>query len=374
MLRFLHTADWQIGRVYSRFEPEDAHALQEARFTMVERVARLAQERGVCAVIVAGDVFDSQSLSERTIRRMFNALSGFEGEWLFIPGNHDALLAEGVWQFAKRLNLLSDRVRLLSSPTISYIESQRLALLPAPLTQRHTVHDLTQWFNDATTPEGYFRVGIAHGSVQGVLSESASRTNPIAADRVSQAQLDYLALGDWHGLKQIDDRTWYSGTPEPDRFRNNDAGCALIVSVEYPGAIPQVERVETLQFRWELLSYTIESDSDIDELALVLQRYPENTVLELSLSGRVSVAQQKQCQALINQHLARFRSLELKDEALLLRPSVDDIANLQVDGYLADVVEQLQQASEAGHDVSGRALVELASILEQVQQSGQASL
>jgi hypothetical protein len=45
--RFLHTADWQIGRVFSQFEPDDAAALFEARFAVVERLARIATDQGV---------------------------------------------------------------------------------------------------------------------------------------------------------------------------------------------------------------------------------------------------------------------------------------------------------------------------------------
>ena len=57
MVSFLHTADWQIGRVFSQFEPDDAAALFEARFAVVERLAAIATERRVDAVLVAGDVF-----------------------------------------------------------------------------------------------------------------------------------------------------------------------------------------------------------------------------------------------------------------------------------------------------------------------------
>ena len=94
MRRFLHTADWQIGRQYSRFEMEDAVALYEARFTAVERLAALAAEEQVDAVLVAGDIFDAQTLSERTLHRTFQALSAYPGPWLMLPGNHDAALAE----------------------------------------------------------------------------------------------------------------------------------------------------------------------------------------------------------------------------------------------------------------------------------------
>ncbi len=45
MPKFLHTADWQMGRSFSRFETEDAAALVEARYEAIERLARLAVEQ-----------------------------------------------------------------------------------------------------------------------------------------------------------------------------------------------------------------------------------------------------------------------------------------------------------------------------------------
>jgi DNA repair exonuclease SbcCD nuclease subunit len=86
MTRFLHTADWQIGRQFATFDPEHAPILAEARIAAVERLAVLATEHRVDAVLVAGDVFDAQTVSERTVRRLFNALAGYAGPWLMIPG------------------------------------------------------------------------------------------------------------------------------------------------------------------------------------------------------------------------------------------------------------------------------------------------
>ncbi|HDR9095202.1 TPA: metallophosphoesterase, partial [Burkholderia vietnamiensis] len=90
MISILHTADWQIGRVFAQFEPDDAAALFEARFAVVERLAGIATDRGVDAILVAGDVFDAQTVADKTIRRLFNAMQGFTGTWVLMPGNHDA--------------------------------------------------------------------------------------------------------------------------------------------------------------------------------------------------------------------------------------------------------------------------------------------
>jgi hypothetical protein len=45
MLGLLHTADWQIGKLFGQFEPDQAALLAEARFKAIERLARLATDR-----------------------------------------------------------------------------------------------------------------------------------------------------------------------------------------------------------------------------------------------------------------------------------------------------------------------------------------
>jgi len=39
LIKLLHTADWQIGKCYGQFEPDEAALLAEARFNTVERLA-----------------------------------------------------------------------------------------------------------------------------------------------------------------------------------------------------------------------------------------------------------------------------------------------------------------------------------------------
>ena len=50
MIRFLHTADWQIGTQFGQFEPDEAAHLAEARFETVRRIAEEAAARKVSDV------------------------------------------------------------------------------------------------------------------------------------------------------------------------------------------------------------------------------------------------------------------------------------------------------------------------------------
>lgn len=370
MTRILHTADWQIGRAYGSFDPDDAVPLAEARFAAVERLAALATQERVDAVLVAGDVFDAQTVSARTIRRLFNALAAYAGPWVMIPGNHDAALAESVWTHAARLGAVPAHVHLALAPGVVELRQQRLALLCAPLTQRHTPGDLTAWFDHRETPPGWLRIGMAHGAVQGLLAEDIDAANPIAPDRARRARLDYLALGDWHGSKRIDDRTWYSGTPEPDRFRSNDAGQALLVTLAGPGALPRVQPVATATYRWQQQAHRLDVASDLDALVALLAQADAQTVLDLTVSGTVDLAARQRLQAALGQAEARVRCLRADLGALQLAPTAEDIAALHADGYLGELVAELRDTTGDAAQRAQDALAILTGLLAERRAPG----
>ncbi len=137
-MRFLHTADWQIGTQFGQFTAEEATHLTEARFETVRRIVSLATQRKFDAVLVAGDVFDQQTVSDTVIRKLFSALAGYTGPWFMLPGNHDAALAESGWTRARWLGCVPANVKLLLEAGVTPLDTANGAapasLLHAPLT------------------------------------------------------------------------------------------------------------------------------------------------------------------------------------------------------------------------------------------------
>jgi DNA repair exonuclease SbcCD nuclease subunit len=365
VVRLLHTSDWQIGKLFGQFEADDAAILADARFQAVERIASLASEHRVNAVLVAGDVFDAQTVSDRTVHRLFNAMGGYAGPWVLIPGNHDAALTESVWTRAQRLGAIPPNVQVCLRAAPSVLLEHGVAILPAPLTQRNTYTDLTEWFAGADTAPGLLRIGMAHGSVQGVLAEDIDSPNPIAADRARLARLDYLALGDWHGQRRIDARTWYSGTPETDRFRGNTSGQALLVEVDGPGAVPSVTPVPVGLFRWHTEDLALRVPSDVDAALQRLAAFGSKDVLQLACSGSVDLDGYRRLQQGLGQARGVVRAVLADLSRLTLQPSTEDLDSLQADGYLGEVLSSLRGAQDGPDaDVARDALAVLAGILD----------
>ncbi len=162
----LHTADWQLGKPLGSIEGDLAALLREERLNVVARLADLARERQVDAILVAGDVFDSSTVPDQVLRRALEAVRAYSGPWVLLPGNHDPALAESPWTRLQQLGL-PENIRPAAVREPLLLAGGKLAVLPSPLTRRHEPDDVTDWMDDCETPPGAARIGLAHGSVAG---------------------------------------------------------------------------------------------------------------------------------------------------------------------------------------------------------------
>jgi hypothetical protein len=204
------------------------------------------------------------------------------------------------------------------------------------------------------------RVGLAHGSVAGRLPEAADAVNPIDAERADRARLDYLALGDWHGTLAIAARTWYAGTPEPDRWRANDAGNVLLVELDEPGTPPVVTRLPTARHAWRQvdldLTGAVDSRAALDG-ALAGIATAERAVVQLTMTGAVDLAARASLEQALDRWSGEFCHLEVRDQ-LVAEPSERDLLGLGESPVIGGVAREL--AALAARDASQREVASLA--------------
>ena len=236
--RFIHSADWQIGKIFRFTDGAEMGGLQLARLEAITRIGNLADEHDVSHVLVAGDVYDHATPSPRTRNQVVERMRAYTSvQWHLLPGNHDPYQPNGLWDQLRRRGL-PDNVHAHTEPTATIIEQDTAVLLPAPLQYRRTLNDPTAWMDEQGTEDSLIRIGLAHGAAYGFNMNEEQRANPIEPTRPDLARLDYLALGDWHGELQVNERCWYSGTPETDSFQTRGRGTALLVEIDGPKELP----------------------------------------------------------------------------------------------------------------------------------------
>lgn len=343
-MRFIHTADWQIGKPFRRFAEKEP-LLLAARLDAIEAIGRLAQREQIEHVLVAGDVYDSDAPTEQTLREPLERMRLFPRvQWHLLPGNHDPHRPKGVW----------DRVLACDPPANvqPHLEakpdelSAEAVLLPAPLQRNSELRDLTEWMDAAETAPGKLRIGLAHGSVTDFGMEGEAG-NPISPARARTARLEYLALGDWHRTRTVNERTWYAGTPEPDRAGSQEAGTALLVEIDGPGATPRVTPHEVGTFRWLTRAERLDDADGLEDFETRIRALPElsKTLLRLKLEGALALSGLAALRARCERLRAALAHLEVDEQNLLAKPAEADIEAIDFSGVLRQAAERLRARS-----------------------------
>ncbi len=338
---FIHSADWQLGKPFGGFNKEEQVLLRRARLETIDRLAQVAQDAQAEHILIAGDVYDGD-VETRTLLQPLDKMAAYKSlNWHLLPGNHDPARRGGIW----------DRVRAADPAGNIIIHDQAkpheiargVVLLPAPLHSKTVTSDPSDWMDQAPTPDGTIRIGLAHGSIRGFDSagEAAVELSPT---RDQSAGLGYLALGDWHGMTKISDRVWYSGTPEPDRYRDNQPGHALIVRLDGPRAVPTVEPISTAAFIWQSMQLSLGSADDMAPLEDEIERWGTKqgqTLLQLELSGAVSLADYAQVETRLERLSARLFHLQRRLDGLHAIARNDDLAAIG-EGAVRAAADQLR--------------------------------
>ena len=345
MVKFIHTADWQLGKPFGRMPEVVRTVLGEARLDAIDAIAGVARAKGAEHVLVAGDVFDNPEPGDRLLRQALSRMRDAGCIWWLLPGNHDYARSEGLWS-----RLKADapaNVRALTEPVAVQMDEQSW-VLPAPLAYRRTMGDPTAILDELTTPPGALRIGLGHGSIQTFGSEQV--TNLVAPDRAARAGLDYLALGDWHGFLNFGDRSAYSGTPEPDGFGRETTGGVVVVDAERERA-PVLEFVPTARFRWKEASWQLDGEATFDrELQATREQGAlAQTLLKLSVTGITSLADRVAIVRRLSDELAHeLRWLDADTDGLNARPTEDDLRDIDTQGALAVAADSLKLTAAAG--------------------------
>lgn len=279
MLRFVHTADWQIGmraaHVGSRGE-----AVRRERLLAAGRVVQVAREAEAQFLLVAGDTFEDHAVDRSLVRQIADTLAEFPGPVYILPGNHDPLTPGSVWDHPA----WRDRGNLVVLCESKPLRIEGGWLFPCPAVARHSRQDPTAWIATATQESG-FRIGVAHGTLASLKQDEPDY--PIALEAARHAALDYLALGHWHSTTVVGERIAYSGTHETTKFGERDSGQALVVEIAAPGAAPRILPRRTGGLAWHQVHRELRQPGRLAAVRRELEQIAsrDTSLLELKLTG-----------------------------------------------------------------------------------------
>lgn len=193
MPRILHTADWRLGRAVHPTADADLAAARAHRVEVVSRIAQAAHDEGVGLVVVAGDVFDDNQVSNKVLRAAAERLVAFAPiPVLLVPGTSDPAEPGGA------LSRLGAGAGPLAHVTVAgsrgELELAGLSVWPCGVSRRADPDDPTREVPVSGPDDTRLRVVVAHGGAVGLDSapEVLSRVDVAALVRRG---VSWVALG-----------------------------------------------------------------------------------------------------------------------------------------------------------------------------------
>ena len=355
MVRFIHSADWQLGMTRHYLTGEAQARFSAARLDVIEQVGKLAVDRDCQFVLVCGDVFESNQVERQVLLRAFEKMAATpEVTFFLLPGNHDPLDASSIYRSSTFVGHKPENVRVLDGASpVAVVPG--VELIPAPWPNKHPTTDLVAAVCEELGLTDAVRIVVGHGATDS-MSPSPDDPKLIGLDqleeRINAGLIHYVALGDRHSTTDVGTtgRVWYSGAPEPTDYTETDPGNVLVVNLEANDV--RVERIPLGTWSFVRSDCYLSTDEDIDALEEWLSSLDnkDRTIVKISLVGQVSVAQKARLDGILEHNadlLAALEAWERRSDLVVLSDDAD-LDHFGLSGFAHEALLDLGKMAESG--------------------------
>jgi DNA repair exonuclease SbcCD nuclease subunit len=351
-MRFIHTADWQLGMTRHFLNADAQPRYSAARRDALSALGALAAEVQAEFVVVAGDVFEHNHLAPTVVSQSLEAMRAIGVPVYLLPGNHDPLDASSVYTSALFVAERPANVTVLDRAGAHDVRPG-LQIVAAPWRSKAPICDLAAQALVGLS-EGPTRIVVAHGGVDALDPDSAKPSVIGLArlhDALASGTVHYVALGDRHSRTQVGDtgRIWYSGTPEVTNYDDveRDPCHVLVVDIDEddPARPVTVTARRVGSWRFVTLRRSVDSGREVTDLDINLDLLPdkERTVVRLALTGTLNITDRAALDACLDKYARLFASLRIweRQSDIAVVPQDAEFDDLGVGGFAAAAVQEL---------------------------------
>jgi len=298
MLRLLHTADVHLGARHADLG-EQAAAQRERQFAAFKAAIDLAIAEKVDVVLIAGDLFDSNTQPKRSVDRVAGELKRLAQATIrtvIIPGTHDVYDRASLYRVHDLAAMAGstaadDLVTVLTPDRPSvHLASCDVVVHGTVFATKRAPHSPLRDLRVADDQRATWHVGMVHGSLA-IPDRTDADEVVVTREEIEATGLDYLALGHWHSSQQARAGATvyaYSGAPEPVAVTQDGAGKVLLVQLETVASKRAVTIDERTVGRTRFEKLDIDAAALVDQPRLVKQlsaKADPDLILDVRLTG-----------------------------------------------------------------------------------------
>ena len=303
-MKILHTSDLHLASpLTARLTGEKLRTRRGELSLLFERVSEEAVYRGARVMIIAGDLFDTERISQRERSRIFETVEKYPAlDFLYLPGNHEGeTLTAGREELPENLKIFGKRWTYFDYGTVRIGGRSELS------------SDMFESFEGDTERKN---IAVLHGAVSERSSEEAVGLRDAAGRGI-----DYLALGHYHSYGHYaipgGGVAVYCGAPEGRGF--DEAGAHGAVLIETDGVNLGHTFIPTAKREVVIKSVDItaaETRLDIDRaVESAISDIGEDSLVRVILTGRHSPSISPDTDTLKRRYSENFFYFEIKDES-----------------------------------------------------------
>lgn len=269
-----------MGALFKNFG-DFGKTLRDTLKESFSKVIDLALSEKVDVLLIAGDLFDSNSPSSSLIKYVVEQLQRLNGitQVCILPGTHDCYSNNSAYRRPEFNELKNVFIFRDGKTEMKFFEEMKLAIHGrANLTNQGGCSSL-----EGLKPhtQARFNVTMAHASMK-IEGKYDKNAYTVSEEEIEHSSMDYIALGDWHKCQEYSrgkTKAWYSGSPETMQFSDGEeSGYVLLLSLSEDGV--NVEKKRIGKFRWK-------------EQGIDLQLYPpveplRRKIAEMAGAGRIA--------------------------------------------------------------------------------------
>ncbi|MBP8640170.1 MAG: DNA repair exonuclease [Oscillospiraceae bacterium] len=350
-IKLLHAADLHLDSAFEALSPEAAEKRRQGQRELLFSIEEIAEKRGVSAVLLSGDVFESNSIRSETQRDFNSALGALSCPVLISPGNHDPYSARSVWETMR----LPENVYVFKNAELEPVEFLGVrALFWGAGFQNTFSKPLLRGFVPPEKNIEKPNIMIIHGD----LSTGAADYNPISREDLIKSGMDYVALGHIHArspLQKAGETAFaYPGCTEGRGYDETGEKGVLIITISENGV--SSEFIPLGGVRYEIINVNIGGKDVVQAIESTVSGLSQNDCCRIILSGECG--ELPDVNSLRKVFEGRFRELQLRDETTLKR----DVWTQKGQNTLSGVyLDRLYIMYNAASNVEEREKIELAA-------------
>lgn len=289
-MKIIHCGDIHLdARMEANLSPELARQRRNELLHTFERMVEYAAANGVRLILIAGDLFDTKTVSARAANAVKNAIMlNPDIDFLYLQGNHD-----GCVSFWNRFERIPDNLKLFDENWRTYDYEEGVSISGAELGENNR----TTLYGALALEQSRINIVMLHGQLVKTGTAQNTKEERIYLNELKGKYIDYLALGHIHSYQQerLDARGIYAycGCLEGRGFDEiGEKGFVLLETKEAEGIVnstfvPFAER--TLHLVTADLTGISESHETDERIAAALREadIPSKDMVRLVLTGEI---------------------------------------------------------------------------------------